>query len=518
MAEEGAQVRDDTVGAVWRSFFNSEAGKKDLFGYTDRAFLSYERKLLSMGTSVDNVEYDAFKLKGLSMVMPAPVSAQLIGMGMWRAKGYAEDVIQILVTRIESSWREAMKRDLNLYPPQEWKGKGWDFCDSMDPENELEGYSDGDIPDPEKGEEGYPRLFIENRIYCSRVFRKLHLEVACRQDGLQVLHMVMYPRYTIDLPLLCLDLVVAPGGRVTLCIIDACPVTKNLTLPAHYMETMQELQQMYLTDPSNQRQVPEWGKAIFSPQCICMTPKSHEELAGFLKYSIALHRAHLLLAHLCQPVGTNTDLTPQYNPTTASRKREELLEAHKRFVDHQLSNTKTARVLEVAFGKEWSERYMRELMFDFDPENDPSYVDSTVLRLYEYFGQNPEVGGLDDAFENIRKRMDGIKAKEVLEVMFDEDRRMPSPFFTPPEERGLRDGATTIGPLSDPAGNIRKRAEWAMEILFETDPAFRESVEGLKPDAKEMLEDGTLGSFLVDTLGKVMSPDGALAGKRGNKM
>ena len=32
----------------------------------------------------------------------------------------------------------------------------------------------------------YPRLLLENRVYCSRVFRKLHLEVGHRQDGLQV--------------------------------------------------------------------------------------------------------------------------------------------------------------------------------------------------------------------------------------------------------------------------------------------------------------------------------------------
>lgn len=37
-------------------------------------------------------------------------------------------------------------------------------------------------------------LQVENRVYCSRVFRKLHLEVAVRQDGLEVLHMVLYPR------------------------------------------------------------------------------------------------------------------------------------------------------------------------------------------------------------------------------------------------------------------------------------------------------------------------------------
>jgi hypothetical protein len=35
---------------------------------------------------------------------------------------------------------------------------------------------------------------IENRVYSSRVFRKLHLELARRQDGLQVLHVVLFPR------------------------------------------------------------------------------------------------------------------------------------------------------------------------------------------------------------------------------------------------------------------------------------------------------------------------------------
>jgi hypothetical protein len=45
--------------------------------------------------------------------------------------------------------------------------------------------------------QGYPRLMIENRVYSSRVFRKLHLEVAHRQDGLQVLHMVLFPRCVV---------------------------------------------------------------------------------------------------------------------------------------------------------------------------------------------------------------------------------------------------------------------------------------------------------------------------------
>lgn len=60
------------------------------------------------------------------------------------------------------------------------------FVDSMDQTNSSGAWSYLDLADPAKGQEGYPRLLIENRAYCSRVFRKLHIELAHRQDGMQV--------------------------------------------------------------------------------------------------------------------------------------------------------------------------------------------------------------------------------------------------------------------------------------------------------------------------------------------
>ena len=51
-----------------------------------------------------------------------------------------------------------------------------------------------------------------------------------------MLHVVLYPRYKYDLPILAMDMVVVPGGRVSLAIVDACPVSKNLALPPHYMQ------------------------------------------------------------------------------------------------------------------------------------------------------------------------------------------------------------------------------------------------------------------------------------------
>ncbi len=57
----------------------------------------------------------------------------------------------------------------------------------------------------------YPRLVLENRVYYNNVFRKLHLEIGARQDGLQVLHCVLYPRYNYDLPILGIDMVMKDG-------------------------------------------------------------------------------------------------------------------------------------------------------------------------------------------------------------------------------------------------------------------------------------------------------------------
>lgn len=102
-------------------------------------------------------------------------------------------------------------------------------------------------------------------------------------------------RYDFDAPILALDLVIA-NGQVTLAIIDACPLTERLILPSHYAQTMMELQDTFLTDAANQRAIPEWGTSIFSPLCVCIRPQNAEELAGFMKYAVALTRAHIMVS------------------------------------------------------------------------------------------------------------------------------------------------------------------------------------------------------------------------------
>ena len=57
------------------------------------------------------------------------------------------------------------------------------------------------------GGDAAERLRLENRFYATQVFRKCHLELAAGGSGLSVLHCVMYPRTTYDLPLFSVDMV-----------------------------------------------------------------------------------------------------------------------------------------------------------------------------------------------------------------------------------------------------------------------------------------------------------------------
>lgn len=213
------------------------------------------------------------------------------------------------------------------------------------------------LPDPEREDPGWPRLQVENRAYQTYAFRKLHLEVATRQDGLQVLHCVMYPRPNFDLPILSLDLV-AMEGRVTLAIIDPCPVTQDLSLPAYYTSTAAGFQERY--GVATNRSIPEWVTAIFSQLCVLMRPQTPEEVGAFLKYAIALCAFHAQMGRLAAPVRA----TRSVSDAQAMRQRAEIQAAHERYCAKQLENDKTRRVLEGAFGSGPAEEYMRVVMFD----------------------------------------------------------------------------------------------------------------------------------------------------------
>eukprot|EP00889_Picochlorum_renovo_P003251 jgi/Picre1/30281/NNA_005645.t1 len=246
--------------------------------------------------------------------------AQMVKMGSWRVGPWSFPRL--------SSWKYA-------------------YLDTMDPKGE--GRMSHNIPDPSKEDAAWPRMQIENRVYESYCFRKLHIEVAVKQDGMQVLHLVMYPRTNFSLPIVSMDLV-AFKGTPTLAIIDPCPVTSNLTLPPLYAKSVQSLQDTY--NVATNRGIPDWGRDIFSPLCILLRPTSPEDMGGFLKYTLALINFHLQFARLATPL------------EDGSRTIQEIEQAHIRYCAKQLENDKTRRVLATCFGTEVADDYMDNFMFD----------------------------------------------------------------------------------------------------------------------------------------------------------
>jgi len=228
----------------------------------------------------------------------------------------------------------------------------WELIDSLDLDK-TDRYSYDRIADPSKDDdEHYPRLIVENRCYMSSSFRKLHLEVAWRQDGMQIAHIVHYPKYAkAETPILCLDLV-AFNGQVTLAIVDATPVRLDRELPELYQQMLSALQQRH--GMALRRSLPEWGREIFSDYCVAMRPKSEEELEKFIEYVADLTAFPLRSAVLAE------------THPVASTVQEEALAAHARYSDRQLKNEKTRRVLINGWGEEIADRYMKEVMFDHE--------------------------------------------------------------------------------------------------------------------------------------------------------
>ena len=196
------------------------------------------------------------------------------------------------------------------------------------------------------------RLCVENVVYEDDVFRKMHCELAWGDGGFEVLHAVMYPWAERAAPLFAADMV-SFAGRVSLCIADVAPVTEDLSLSSSYARALAPT-----FDAARRglrlRELPDWGREILGPLCVCVGPKvgpeGEREVEQFLNYLFALHDAHVALARA--------------EPISSDSTREKTLAAQTRFCDYQLENIKTRRALERAFGVERADRYMRDVLFD----------------------------------------------------------------------------------------------------------------------------------------------------------
>jgi phycocyanobilin:ferredoxin oxidoreductase len=244
------------------------------------------------------------------------------------------------------------------------------------------------------------RMRLENKEYQSSRFRRMHLELSKRNDGLEVLHMVMFPRVRYDLPILCLDMV-AFKGRVSFVIVDASPVSRDGKLPQVYLQAMAELRKQHFPTQQQQEQVaaagkrkgrlPEWAERILSKGVVCMRPQSQDDVTSFIGYCAELLNFHIEAASCFNPLA-NTAREEEERDFLSEM--SEVYQCHERFVKEQRSNDKTSKALEVSFGPSFAEAYMKQTLFDMEPglKSQPE-----TARLY--FGDEVRVNGKSHGVE-----------------------------------------------------------------------------------------------------------------------
>ncbi len=191
------------------------------------------------------------------------------------------------------------------------------------------------------------KLTIENRCYQTPQFRKLHLELAHLNQGLDILHCVMFPRSEYSLPIFGTDLVGSKNGMISAAIVDLSPVSPDRKLPLCYQRRLSHLSPLELSEP---RALPEWGD-IFSDYCLFARLTNPAEEDKFLQ-----RIQDYLLIHC--------EIAKETKPLQSLEEINDIRSGQQNYCLKQQQNDKTRRVLEKSFGTEWTERYMTTMLFD----------------------------------------------------------------------------------------------------------------------------------------------------------
>eukprot|EP01026_Neomeris_dumetosa_P029028 TRINITY_DN23534_c0_g1_i8.p1 TRINITY_DN23534_c0_g1~~TRINITY_DN23534_c0_g1_i8.p1 ORF type:complete len:684 (-),score=131.34 TRINITY_DN23534_c0_g1_i8:291-2342(-) len=325
--------------------------------------------------------------------MPPEGATEIIEMGMWRLRPLMNDVFSTLVANVEGTWRHHLGLgDLRLYPiEQKWK-----IMDSMDRDFKHNGESYSKIPNPEEDDKKFPRLLVENRYYTTVAFRKLHIEVAYRQDGVRILHVVMFPRPSYELPIFQMD-VVEFDERITFMCMDMGPVTYDRKLPVEYSEMMKVLMNQNRLRPTAREDLPEWAQEIFSDYCLMFRPTCSFDIHAFIRYVLAMLKVHMVMAQnspqleeeadTAEPAQEDEDEQDEEKTDDVKSRRDtkairqEVDACHKRMCEQHLKNLKTRRMLESSFGKKMTEDYMTKCMFDYHEDGEQWQLDRIRLFL-----------------------------------------------------------------------------------------------------------------------------------------
>ena len=188
-------------------------------------------------------------------------------------------------------------------------------------------------------------FYIENEFHKARGFRKLHVEIAEFSNNLKILHCVFFPDPLFNIPIFGLDLVKV-NDIISAAIVDLSPISKEINVDLN--NYLKQVNKKVLT---YKRTLPSWGN-IFSEYVFFASLKNNAEKQDF--YNIVDKYLLILI-----------DLTKRTLPDSDSKLIHERIHYQKRYCIQQMKNEKTSSVLQKYFDKEWVERYLKEILFDF---------------------------------------------------------------------------------------------------------------------------------------------------------
>ena len=192
-------------------------------------------------------------------------------------------------------------------------------------------------------EEG-KEFYIENEFHKAKRFRKLHVEIAEFSNNLKILHCVFFPDPFFNIPIFGLDLV-KTKNVVSAAIVDLSPVSKSNILIDGILDDVKK------DGFSMKREIPEWGD-IFSRNVF---------FASLINKNEQNHFYNIVDQYLTILVDLNKDLKPDLNPKSV----DERIYFQRNYCTQQMKNEKTSLVLLKYLDKQWVERYIKEILFDF---------------------------------------------------------------------------------------------------------------------------------------------------------
>lgn len=176
-----------------------------------------------------------------------------------------------------------------------------------------------------------PTMTIRNRLFASDAFSKIHVEHAATTGGLDILHSVAFPRACRDAPILGMDLVCFRGAP-TMGIVD---------VTGGGLEGL-----LRYPGAAATREIPDWGRGLFSAQCVLVDRPDLAEFSEFLERTARKYAAAV-----------------ESLPPATDRRRRYRHNFKTQYRDAQCQNPRTFGVLAAAFGPDLAERYMQEVMF-----------------------------------------------------------------------------------------------------------------------------------------------------------